>query len=83
MKKNKLSDILKKVEEGQNGKLEGGFGVILSTIAVSKVLGGEETNNCLGGNCVQSCGANSVPGCGGTTNSAPGCGVKTAEFAAY
>ena len=50
MKKNKLSDILKKIGEGQDGKLEGGFGVILSTIAVAKVLGGEETNNCLGGN---------------------------------
>ena len=77
MKKKNLSDILKKIEEGQNGKLSGGFGVILSTIDVAQVLGGEETNNCLGGNCVANCGANAAAGCGGNVNSAPGCGVKS------
>ncbi|HYE53914.1 MAG TPA: hypothetical protein VD996_03695 [Chitinophagaceae bacterium] len=76
MKKKKLSDILQKIEEGPDGTLDGGFGVILSTIAAAKVLGGEETNNCLGGNCVKDCGANVAAGCGGSVNSAPGCGVK-------
>jgi hypothetical protein len=76
MKRKKLSDILKKMEESPDGKLNGGFGVILSTIANTKVLGGsEEANNCLGGNCVENCGANAARGCGGTVNSAPGCGV--------
>jgi len=80
MKKQKLSDILKKIEESPDGKLNGGFGIILSTLANAKVLGGEETNNCLGGNCVANCGANDARGCGGTVNSAPGCGVKTAAL---
>lgn len=80
MEKKKLSDILKKIEEGPGGKLGGGFGVILSTLSNAQVLGGEETNNCLGGNCVEGCGANAARGCGGTVNSAPGCGVKTASL---
>jgi hypothetical protein len=78
MKKKNLSDILKKMEESPDGKLNGGFGVILSTISNAQVLGGEETNNCLGGNCVANCGANAAAGCGGNVNAAPGCGVKTA-----
>lgn len=76
MKKKNLNDILRKVEESADGKLEGGFGVILSVISNAQVLGGEETNNCLGGNCVANCGANAAAGCGGNVNSAPGCGVK-------
>lgn len=80
MEKKKLSDILKKIGESPGGKLDGGFGVILSTLSNAKVLGGEETNNCLGGNCVEACGANAARGCGGTVNSAPGCGVKAASF---
>lgn len=83
MKKKTLSDIVRKIGENPDGTLDGGFGVMLSTLANVKVLGGsEETNNCLGGNCVANCGANAAPGCGGDVNSAPGCGVKQ-TFAAY
>lgn len=81
MEKRKLSDILKKLEENPDGKLSGGFGVVLSTAANAAVLGGQETNNCLGGNCVEGCGANAARGCGGTVNSAAGCGVKTVSMA--
>jgi len=77
MKKKKLGDFLRKMEESPDGKLDGGFGVILSTISAASVFAGQEdTNNCLGGNCVEGCGANAARGCGGTVNSAPGCGVK-------
>ncbi len=60
----------------QDGKMNGGFAVLLSA-ENALVLGGDETNNCNGGNCVQGCGTNSVAGCGGTVNNVVGCGKST------
>lgn len=70
-----LSRLAEKLQE-QDGKLNGGFAVLLS-VENALVLGGEETNNCNGGNCVTGCGTNSVAGCGGTVNNVAGCGKAT------
>ena len=77
MKKEKfsLSEFAQKLQE-QDGKLNGGFAVLVPA-ENAMVLGGEETNNCNGGNCVQGCGTNSVAGCGGTVNNVAGCGKQT------
>lgn len=79
MKKEKLSlsSFAQKLQE-RDGKLNGGFAVLLSADNVI-VIGGEEANNCNGGNCVTGCGTNSVAGCGGTVNNVAGCGVKQAS----
>ena len=77
MKKEKLSlsRFAAQLQE-QEGKLNGGFAIILDA-QNAVVLGGEETNNCNGGNCVTGCGTNSVAGCGGTVNNVAGCGKQT------
>lgn len=77
MKKNKfsLSEFAQKLQE-QDGKLNGGFAVMLAGGA-ALVLANEETNNCNGGNCVTGCGTNNVAGCGGTVNNVAGCGKST------
>jgi hypothetical protein len=75
MKKDKLSlaSLAQKLQE-QDGKLNGGFAIILSADNAMVIGGSEEANNCNGGNCVQGCGTNSVAGCGGTVNNVAGCG---------
>ena len=40
------------------------------------IIGGEETNNCNGGNCAAGCGLNTATGCGGHVNTVAGCGTK-------
>ena len=79
MKKEKLSlaKFANQLQE-QNGKLDGGFSVLLPAENAA-VLGGEETNNCNGGNCVTGCGSNNVAGCGGQVNKVAGCGGSTLE----
>lgn len=76
----RLSEFSKQLTEAINGELEGGFAVILSPTFNTLVLGGNEANNCSGGNCVVGCGTNSAAGCGGTVNSVAGCGVKNTEM---
>ncbi len=64
------------LRELKSGLLSGGFETI-STSHLLVAFGGDETNNCEGGNCVAGCGAtNTVAGCGGTVNKIAGCGVK-------
>ena len=63
------------IQQNADGTLSGGF----SSISPAKnilIIGGSEdpTNNC-GGNWVQACANNAVPGCGGTINTAPRCGM--------
>jgi hypothetical protein len=53
--KKNLSEFVLKFQENESGKLEGGF-VIITPDANNSVIGGSETNNCSGGNCVQGCG---------------------------
>jgi hypothetical protein len=72
---NQLSKLAKLIQENQDGSLEGGF-AILSISENVFVLGGEDTNNCKGGNCVKGCGENTVQGCGGSINAVPGCGAS-------
>ncbi|HYE53916.1 MAG TPA: hypothetical protein VD996_03705 [Chitinophagaceae bacterium] len=80
MKQDKLSlsRFAEKLQE-QDGKLNGGFAVLLPAENAA-VLGGEETNNCNGGNCVTGCGTNSVAGCGGQVNNVAGCGKATEAY---
>jgi len=68
-----LADFAKMIQENNDGTLAGGFTVI-NAVQNSLIIGGEEANNCAGGNCVAGCANNSVPGCGGTVNTSPGCG---------
>jgi hypothetical protein len=72
-KSNKLSEFAKQIKENAQGKLEGGFSVI-NSIENAMIIGGDNTNNCNGGNCVAGCKTNTVAGCGGGTNVVPGCG---------
>jgi hypothetical protein len=62
---------LSQILESENGRISGGFQLIrpLDNLAI---IGGDEANNCNGGNCVTGCGSpNKVPGCGITTNKSP------------
>ena len=74
MKKEKfsLSEFAQKLQE-KDGKLDGGFAVILFA-GTELLLESEPANNCNGGNCVQGCGTNNIAGCGGTVNNVAGCG---------
>ena len=74
----KLRTIVQQLQEGEHGRLEGGFIVVLNHIEAAVLIGGEETNNCNGGNCAAGCGLNTATGCGGTVNSVAGCGTKNA-----
>jgi hypothetical protein len=74
LNKKKLAEFAKHLSEQQDGLLEGGFKII-SFENNSLFLGGDQTNNCNGGNCVQGCGQNTVSGCGGKTNTVPHCGT--------
>ncbi|HYE53915.1 MAG TPA: hypothetical protein VD996_03700 [Chitinophagaceae bacterium] len=58
-----------------SGMFTGGF-VVLDTSENANLLGGEETNNCQGGNCVSGCGSNLAAQCGHNTNTVAGCGTK-------
>jgi hypothetical protein len=69
----KLSAFATKVQDGPAGTLESGF-LVLSINNNTLILGGEDTNNCNGGNCVKGCGQNDVQGCGDPTNQVRGCG---------
>jgi hypothetical protein len=77
MKKDKLSlaSFAQKLQE-QDGRLQGGFAIILSAENVLVIGGSEEANNCHGGNCVSGCGSNLEAGCGHNTNTVAGCGSK-------
>jgi len=74
--KKSLADFAKLIQENSDGTLAGGF-TIINAVQNNLIIGGEEANNCDGGNCVAGCAQNNVAGCGGTVNSVPGCGVKT------
>ena len=76
----KLAMLMQKLQDGKQGKLEGGF-VLLLNIENAIIMGGEETNNCNGGNCAAGCGLNTAMGCGGTLNTVAGCGTKQAAMA--
>lgn len=76
----KLRMLMQKLQDGKRGQLEGGFVLLLSHIENAIIMGGEETNNCNGGNCAAGCGLNTATGCGGTVNSVSGCGVKQAAL---
>jgi len=65
-----------------SGTFSGGF-MVLDSTENANLLGGEETNNCNGGNCVSGCGSNLSAGCGHTTNTVAGCGTKLEAYAAY
>ncbi len=59
------------------GSLAGGFSII-ETGHLLVAFGGDETNNCKGGNCVAGCTEiNNVPACGGALNVVAGCGAST------
>ena len=79
MKKEKLSlaSLAQKLQE-QDGKLNGGFAIILFADNAVVIGGSEEANNCHGGNCVQGCGTNLTAGCGANTNTVAGCGSRAA-----
>ena len=63
------------MQESSFGTLTGGF-IVLDASENANLLGGEETNNCQGGNCVSGCGSNLVAQCGHNTNTVAGCGTK-------
>ena len=63
------------------GIFSGGF-IILDASENANLLGGEETNNCQGGNCVSGCGSNLAAQCGHNTNTVAGCGTKQTLSAA-
>jgi len=67
------------ITESSFGTLAGGF-ALLTTQENTQILGGEESNNCRGGNCVDGCGTNLVAGCGANTNTVAGCGTKQAAL---
>ncbi len=73
---NKLRMLVQKLQDGDSGGLKGGFMLLLSQIETAVLIGGDETNNCNGGNCAIGCGLNTATGCGGTVNSVAGCGTK-------
>ncbi len=68
--------------ESSLGTLTGGF-IVLQSSENLALLGGEETNNCRGGNCVQGCGTNLEAGCGANTNTVAGCGTKPTLSSAF
>ena len=71
---------MQQLQEGGSGKLEGGFMLLLNRLDAAIIIGGEETNNCNGGNCATGCGLNTAQGCGGTVNSVKGCGTRAFEL---
>lgn len=72
----KLRMLVQQLQSGEHGKLQGGFAVLLSNVDAAIIIGGEETNNCNGGNCAAGCGLNTATGCGGQVNTVAGCGTK-------
>jgi len=78
----KLRKLVDALQEGEHGKLKGGF-LLLMTHDAAMLIGGEETNNCNGGNCAAGCGLNTAQGCGGNVNTVAGCGTKLEAYAAY
>ncbi len=61
------------------GNFEGGFAAI-KTSHLLIAFGGDETNNCNGGNCAAGCDGgikNDRIGCGGSLNVVAGCGTNT------
>ncbi len=67
---------LAKIADLTDGKFAGGFEII-SASSMLIAFGGDETNNCDGGNCAAGCAqTNTKEGCGGTVNAVAGCGVK-------
>jgi len=75
MNAKKLSELAKLLQQNDDGTLKGGFSII-SAVQNSLIIGGEESNNCSGGNCVQGCGVtNNYAGCGGALNFSAGCGT--------
>jgi hypothetical protein len=77
----KIRKLVEKLQDGKQGKLEGGFLLLLNNVQAVAIIGGsEETNNCNGGNCATGCGLNTATGCGGTVNSVRGCGTLAAQL---
>lgn len=68
--------------ELSSGMFTGGF-IVLDASENANLLGGEETNNCQGGNCVSGCGSNLAPQCGHNTNTVAGCGTKNTLQASF
>lgn len=72
----KFRMLVQQLQDGDQGKLEGGFVLLVSHVDAAVIIGGEETNNCNGGNCASGCGLNTATGCGGQVNTVAGCGTK-------
>jgi hypothetical protein len=72
-KKKRKKILLSEIKWSTNEIVNGGFRVLYLINAVA-IFGGEQTNNCNGGNCAAGCGKgqNTAFGCG--ANWIPGCG---------